>query len=122
MSKTKSIPASKIPKPVYGRVVILRDEQDDKTAGGIVIPDLYKEKLTTGTVLAVHPGLMLESGANRVCQVKPGERVVYGKYSGSDVEVDGYTFLIVPEYEILSIVAHGDCKVVIDRERTPAKA
>jgi chaperonin GroES len=91
-------------KPMEDRVVVKPQEAEEKTAGGIVLPDSAKEKPLMGTVVAVGPGKMLDSGNRGAMSVKKKDVVLYGKYGGTDVEVDGTEYKILRESEILGIV------------------
>jgi chaperonin GroES len=86
------------------RIVVKPQEAETKTAGGIVLPDTAKEKPLMGKVVAVGPGKMLDSGKRSSMSVKKNDVVLYGKYSGSEVEVDGVEYKIVRESEILGVV------------------
>ena len=90
--------------PLEDRVVVKPQEAEEKTAGGIVLPDSAKEKPLMGTVIAVGPGKMLDSGNRGAMSVKKNDVVLYGKYGGSDVEVDGVDYKILRESEILGVV------------------
>lgn len=90
--------------PMEDRVVVEPKEAEEKTAGGIVLPDSAKEKPLMGTVIAVGPGKLLDSGNRGEMSVKKGDVVLYGKYSGTEVEVDGTEYKILRESEILGIV------------------
>jgi chaperonin GroES len=90
--------------PLEDRVVVKPQEAENKTAGGIVLPDTAKEKPLMGKVIAVGPGKMLDSGSRGTMSVKKNDVVLYGKYSGSDVEVEGTEYKILRESEILGIV------------------
>jgi chaperonin GroES len=91
-------------RPLDDRVVVRPLEAEERTAGGIVLPDTAKEKPQLGEVLAVGPGKMLENGDRAGLSVKVGDRVFFGKYSGSEVKVDGEEFKIMRESDILGIV------------------
>jgi len=91
-------------KPLDERVVVEPVEAEEKTAGGIVLPDTAKEKPQRGKVLAIGPGKLLESGERSPLSVAVGDEVIYGKYSGSDIEVDGREVKIVRESDILAKV------------------
>jgi chaperonin GroES len=91
-------------KPLDDRVVVEPSEAEEVTAGGIVLPDTAKEKPQRGTVLAVGPGKLLDSGERGKLSVTVGDEVIFGKYSGSDVEVDGREVKIVRESDILAKV------------------
>ena len=92
-------------KPLHDRVLIRRLEQESKTKGGIIIPDTAKEKPIEGEVIAVGSGLREESGSLRPLDVKTGDRVVFGKWSGTEVKVDGEDLLILKEADIFGILA-----------------
>ena len=91
-------------KPLDERVVVEPVEAEEKTAGGIVLPDTAKEKPQRGTVLAVGPGKLLESGDRSALSVAVGDEVIYGKYAGTDIEVDGREVKILRESDILAKV------------------
>lgn len=91
-------------KPLEDRVVVKPNEAETKTSGGIVLPDSAKEKPLMGKVVAVGPGKMLDSGKNAGMSVKKNDVVLFGKYGGSDVEVDGTEYKILRESEILGII------------------
>ena len=91
-------------RPLDDRVVVKALEAETKTAGGIVLPDTAKEKPQKGEIVAVGPGRLLDSGDRGGMSVKVGNRVVYGKYSGTDVKVDGEEFKIMRESDILGIL------------------
>jgi len=92
-------------RPLDDRVVIEPNEAEEKTAGGIVLPDAAKEKPMIGKVVAVGDGKLLDSGKRGQMSVKKGDSVIFGKYSGSDIEVDGVEYKIMRETEILGIVS-----------------
>ncbi len=91
-------------RPLHDRVVVRRLEQDEKTAGGIIIPDTAKEKPSEGEVLAVGPGARDERGELVPLTVRPGDRILFGKWSGTEVKLDGEELLIMKESDILGIV------------------
>jgi len=91
-------------RPLDDRVVIEPNEAEEKTAGGIVLPDTAKEKPMIGKVVAVGEGKLLDSGKRGQMSVKKGDTVIYGKYSGSDIEVDDVEYKIMRETEILGIM------------------
>ncbi len=91
-------------KPLDDRVVVEPQEAEEVTAGGIVLPDTAKEKPQRGTVLAVGPGKLLDSGERGKLSVAVGDEVIYGKYSGSEIEIDGREVKIIRESEILAKV------------------
>jgi chaperonin GroES len=90
--------------PMEDRIVVKPQEAEEKTAGGIVLPDSAKEKPLMGTVVSVGPGKMLDSGVRGTMSVKKKDVVLYSKYGGTDVEVDGKEYKIFRESEILGIV------------------
>jgi chaperonin GroES len=91
-------------KPLQDRVLVKRLEEEKKTAGGIIIPDNHKEKPSQGEVLNVGSGYRLADGAIRPLEVKKGDTILFGKYSGTEVKVDGEEYLILKEEDILGIV------------------
>lgn len=92
-------------KPLHDRVIIRRiEESADKTAGGLFIPDTAKEKPQEGEVIAVGAGKYKEDGTRQTPDVNAGDRVLFGKYSGSEIKLDGEEFLIMREDEILGII------------------
>ncbi|SFM45499.1 co-chaperone GroES [Thermodesulforhabdus norvegica] len=91
-------------RPLNDRVVVKRIEEEQKTAGGIIIPDTAKEKPIQGEVLAVGQGKLLEDGTRRPLDVKVGDRVLFGKYAGTEVKVGGEEVLIMREDDILAII------------------
>ena len=91
-------------RPLHDRVVVKRIESDDKTAGGIIIPDTAKEKPQTGEVVSVGPGGRDESGKLIPIDVKTGDTVLFGKWSGTEVKIDGVEYLIMKESDIMGII------------------
>ncbi len=91
-------------KPLHDRVVIKRIEEENKTAGGIIIPDTAKEKPSQGEVLAVGDGARDEQGKPVTMTVKTGDKVLFGKWSGTEVKIDGVDLLIMREADILGII------------------
>ncbi|KAA0228391.1 co-chaperone GroES [bacterium] len=91
-------------KPLADRVVIKPLEQEEKKVGGIIIPDTAKEKPMQGEVIAVGPGKVSDSGQKVTMEVKKGDKVLYGKYSGTEVSVDGQDYLIMRESDILAVL------------------
>lgn len=91
-------------RPLDDRVVVEPSEAEEVTAGGIVLPDTAKEKPQRGTVLFVGPGKLLDNGQRAPMSVKVGDEVYYGKYSGTEIEVDGEPIVILRESEILAVV------------------
>ncbi|MFA7307224.1 MAG: co-chaperone GroES [Hyphomicrobium sp.] len=91
-------------RPLHDRVVVKRIEEEAKTAGGIIIPDTVKEKPQQGEIVAVGPGARDEAGKVNALDVKVGDRVLFGKWSGSEVKIDGEDLLIMKESDILGIL------------------
>jgi len=91
-------------RPLHDRVVVRRLEEDSKTAGGIIIPDTAKEKPMQGEVISVGPGARDESGKVVPPDLKAGERVLFGKWSGTEVTVDGEELLIMKESDIMGVL------------------
>ncbi|WP_420562084.1 co-chaperone GroES [Thalassobaculum sp.] len=91
-------------RPLHDRVVVRRLDADQKTAGGIIIPDTAKEKPMEGEVLAVGPGARDEAGKIVALDVKPGDRVLFGKWSGTEVKIDGEDLLIMKESDIMGVL------------------
>ncbi|MGC9364205.1 MAG: co-chaperone GroES [Fidelibacterota bacterium] len=92
-------------KPLADRVVVKPSEAEEKTSGGIILPDTAKEKPQEGTVVAVGPGKVSENGTKVAMEVKVGDKVLYGKYSGTEITIDGVEHLIMRESDILAIVS-----------------
>ena len=90
--------------PLEDRVVLKPQEAEAKTAGGIVLPDTAKEKPLIGKVIAVGPGKLMDNGQRAPMSVKKNDTVLFGKYSGSEVEVDGEDYKILRESEILGVI------------------
>jgi chaperonin GroES len=91
-------------RPLYDRVIIRRVAEEEKTKGGIIIPDSAKEKPSEGEVVAVGNGKVDDKGALRALTVKKGDRILFGKYSGNEIKVDGVDHLILREDDILGII------------------
>ena len=91
-------------KPLRDKVVVERSEAEEKTAGGIVLPDTAKDKPKEGTIIAVGPGRVLDSGETQAPEVKKGDRVLFSSYAGSEVKLDGKEYLVMSESEILAIL------------------
>ena len=91
-------------RPLHDRVVVRRIESDTKTAGGIIIPDTAKEKPQEGEVVAVGPGARNEAGDLVALDVKAGDRVLFGKWSGTEVKIDGEDLLIMKETDIMGVI------------------
>ena len=91
-------------RPLQDRVIVKRVEEDEKTKGGIIIPDTAKEKPMEGKVIAVGKGKLMEDGKIHALDVKAGDRVLFGKYSGTEVKIDGEEHLIMKEDDILGVI------------------
>ncbi|MBU0655816.1 MAG: co-chaperone GroES [Gammaproteobacteria bacterium] len=91
-------------RPLHDRVVVRRMEEERKTASGIIIPDSATEKPDRGEVLAVGPGKMADNGERAALQVKVGDKVLFGKYAGTTVKIDGNEVLIMREEDLLAII------------------
>ena len=92
-------------RPLHDRVVVRRLEADEKTKGGIIIPDTAKEKPSEGEIIAVGPGGRDENGKLIPMDVKAGDRVLFGKWSGTEVKLDGDDLLIMKESDIMGVIA-----------------
>lgn len=91
-------------RPLHDRVVVRRMEEERLSAGGIVIPDSATEKPIQGEIIAVGNGKILDNGSVRALDVKVGDRVLFGKYSGTEVKLDGKEFLVMREEDIMAVV------------------
>jgi chaperonin GroES len=91
-------------RPLHDRVIVKRIEEEEKTSGGIIIPDTAKEKPQEGKVITVGKGKVLDNGKVMSLTVKKGNRILFGKYSGTDIKIDGEEHLIMREDDILAIV------------------
>jgi chaperonin GroES len=91
-------------KPLNDRVLVLRIGEEEKTSGGIIIPDTAKEKPQEGKVVAVGPGKVNDEGMKIALDVKAGDKVLFGKYSGTEIKIDGVEHLIMREDDILAII------------------
>jgi chaperonin GroES len=91
-------------KPLYDRLVVKRLEEEEKTKGGIIIPDAAKEKPQEGRVIAVGDGKVLENGQKAPLSVKVGDKILFGKYSGTEIKIDGDEHLILREDDVLAII------------------
>lgn len=91
-------------RPLYDNVIVKRLDEDEKTSGGIIIPDTAKEKQQKGIVIAVGEGKVLDNGERRPLTVKVNDKVLFGKYAGSEIKIDGEDHLILREDEILAII------------------
>ena len=91
-------------RPLHDRVVVRRIEQDEKSKGGIIIPDTAKEKPQEGEVVAVGPGARDEQGKVHALDVKAGDRILFGKWSGTEVKIDGVDYLVMKESDIMGVI------------------
>ena len=97
-------------RPLGDRVLVRRVEEEEKTKGGIIIPDTAKEKPQEGEVLSVGPGARDDSGKVHPLDVKVGDRVLFGKWSGTEVKIDGVEFLIMKESDIMGVLTGVEAK------------
>ncbi len=91
-------------RPLHDRIIVRRLEEGEQNIGGIIIPDSAKEKPQQGTILAVGDGKVTEDGTRITMDVRPGNVILFGKYSGQDITIDGEDYLIVKEDEVLAVV------------------
>jgi chaperonin GroES len=94
-------------RPLHDRVLVKRLDEGEQKVGGIIIPDTAKEKPQQAEVKAVGNGKLLDSGERAAIDVKPGDRILFGKYSGSEIKIEGEEYLIVTEDEILGVLEEG---------------
>jgi chaperonin GroES len=104
-------------RPLHDRVVIRRVDAEEKTAGGIIIPDTAKEKPMEGEVIAVGPGARNEQGAIVPLDLTPGMRILFGKWSGTEVKIDGEELLIMKESDIMGIIEGGAAAKTSDKKK-----
>ena len=97
-------------RPLHDRVVVKRIDEEEKTAGGIIIPDTAKEKPMQGEIVAVGPGKRSDSGELSPLDVKAGDVVIFGKWSGTEVTIDGQDLLIMNESDIMGVLEKGASK------------
>jgi chaperonin GroES len=91
-------------RPLHDRVIVHRLEEEEKTKGGIIIPDTAKEKPQEGKVIAVGTGKILENGTKLTLDVKVGDKILFGKYSGTEIKIEGEEFLMMREDDILGVI------------------
>jgi chaperonin GroES len=91
-------------RPLHDRVIVHRLEEEEKTKGGIIIPDTAKEKPQEGKVIAVGSGKILENGTKITLDVKVGDKILFGKYSGTEIKIEGEEFLMMREDDILGVI------------------
>ena len=97
-------------RPLHDRVVVKRIEAEEKSAGGIIIPDTAKEKPSQGEVIAVGPGGRDEAGKLIPIDIRAGDRVLFGKWSGTEVKIDGREYLIMNESDIMGVLVEAEAK------------
>jgi len=97
-------------RPLHDRVVVRRIDAEEKTAGGIIIPDTAKEKPQQGEIIAVGSGARDETGKINPLDVKVGDRVLFGKWSGTEVKIDGQDLLIMKESDIMGVLEHAEAR------------
>ena len=91
-------------RPLHDRVIVKREGEEEKTKGGIIIPDTAKEKPVEGKVIAVGAGKLMDDGKKQPLEVKKGDRVLFGKYAGTDIQIDGEEHLIMREDDIIAVI------------------
>jgi chaperonin GroES len=91
-------------RPLHDRVIVQRIQEEEKTKGGIIIPDTAKEKPQEGKIIAVGPGKVLENGTKVTPDVKVGDKILFGKYSGTEIKIEGEEFLMMREDDILGVI------------------
>jgi chaperonin GroES len=91
-------------RPLADRIVVKRTKEEDKSKGGIIIPDTAKEKPVEGTIIAVGSGKILKDGKVRPLDVKAGDRILFGKYSGTEVKIDGEEHVLLREDDVLAVL------------------
>jgi chaperonin GroES len=91
-------------RPLHDRVIVQRIEEEERTKGGIIIPDTAKEKPQEGKVIAAGPGKILENGTKVSLDVKVGDRILFGKYAGTEIKIEGEEFLMMREDDILGVI------------------
>ena len=91
-------------RPLQDRVIVQRIAEEEKTKGGIIIPDTAKEKHQEGKVIAVGPGKILDNGTKTTLDVKVGDKILFGKYSGTEIKIEGEDFLMMREDDILGVI------------------
>lgn len=91
-------------RPLHDRLIVKRMEEEERTKGGIIIPDNAKEKPQEGEVIAVGSGKVLEDGQRAPLEIKKGDRILFGKYSGTEIKIDGSEYLMMREEDVLGII------------------
>jgi chaperonin GroES len=97
-------------RPLHDRILIQRLDEGEQTVGGLIIPDTAKEKPQQGTVIAAGAGKVRDDGTRQLPDVKAGDRILFGKYSGQEVRVDGEDYLIMREEDVLGVLGGGESK------------
>jgi len=97
-------------RPLHDRILIQRLEEGEQKVGGIIIPDTAKEKPQQGKVIAAGTGKVKDDGTRQVPDVKAGDRILFGKYSGQEIKLDGEDYIIMREDEVLGVIEGGDAK------------
>jgi len=104
-------------RPLHDRVVVRRVDADQKTSGGIIIPDTAQEKPMEGEIVAAGPGARNEAGELVPLEVKDGDRILFGKWSGTEVKIDGQELLIMKESDIMGIITGGAASATASRKK-----
>ena len=107
-------------RPLGDRVLVRRVEEEEKTKGGIIIPDTAKEKPQEGEVLSVGPGARDDSGKIQPLDVKVGDRILFGKWSGTEVKIDGVEYLIMKESDIMGVLVEAEAKTETETRKKAA--
>jgi chaperonin GroES len=97
-------------RPLHDRIIVKRLEEGEQKVGGIIIPDTAKEKPQQGEVIAAGTGKVRDDGTRQTPDVKAGDRILFGKYSGQEIKLDGEEYLIMKEEEVLGVLGGGDAK------------
>ncbi len=97
-------------RPLHDRIIVKRLEEGEQKVGGIIIPDTAKEKPQQGEVIAAGTGKVRDDGTRQAPDVKAGDRILFGKYSGQEIKLDGEDYLIMKEEEVLGVLGGGDAK------------
>ena len=97
-------------RPLHDRIIVKRLEEGEQKVGGIIIPDTAKEKPQQGEVIAAGEGKVREDGTRQAPDVKAGDRILFGKYSGQEIKLDGEEYLIMREEDVLGVLSSGDAK------------
>ena len=108
-------------RPLHDRVVVRRVDAEEKTKGGIIIPDTAKEKPQEGEVIAVGPGARDESGKVQALDVKVGDRILFGKWSGTEVRIDGEELLIMKESDLMGVVEGASASKDVPSKKASSK-